>query len=44
MEVPDKKLCGNCSNWYAEVFAWGVCHICRISYHIKRAQDICDLK
>lgn len=37
-------VCGNCVFWEAEVFSWGKCRICKLSYQTKAEGDVCNIR
>lgn len=37
-------VCGNCKHWDSEIFAWGVCKICKRSGDMMEAGDVCNVR
>lgn len=37
-------VCGNCKHWDSEIFAWGVCKICKRSGDMREAGDVCNVR
>ena len=37
-------VCGNCKHWDSEIFAWGVCKICKRSGVMREAGDVCNIR
>ena len=37
-------VCGNCKHWDSEIFAWGVCKICKRSGIMRQACDVCNIR
>ena len=37
-------VCGNCKYWDSEIFAWGVCKICKRSGIMREASDVCNIR
>ena len=37
-------VCGNCKHWDSEVFAWGVCKICKRPGIMREAGDVCNIR
>lgn len=37
-------VCGNCQLWEEEIFSWGSCNLCSITWRIRSEGDECDIE